>query len=264
LHPVLFQVHGIVVGTYGIALILGLLAALGWLRRQPAVPARIKARFELFLLVAASGAFAATLAEGLVLHLAGPEAEAGVPWPLLIRRGGSIQVALLGGALALVLYLRYPWRALAAVGDLLAPAAALFQAIARLGCLMAGCCFGRPSEAFLSVTFTDPLAQRWAGTPLGIPLVPTQLYYSLANGVIFLVLRRLLARKRRDGTVLSAWLILEGLQRVLLDTWRWDPGPSPLPGLPWLTENRWISLAFIGLGLALALSRNRSRPVALS
>lgn len=255
MHPVLFQLHGLAVGSYGIILILGLLAALGWLWRQPSLPARIRGRFELFLLAAAVGACAATLAEGLVLHWAGAGMAAEVPWPLLIRRGGSIQVALLGGALALVLCLRGPWRALLALGDLLAPAAALFQAIARIGCFMAGCCFGRPDDSFLAVTFTNPLAERWAGTPLGIPICPTQLLYSLANFSLFLVLRRLLARKRREGAVLSAWLVLEGLQRVLVDHWRWDPGPFPWPGLPWLTENGGISLAFILLGLILGLRR---------
>lgn len=262
MHPVLFQVHGLVIGTYGMTLVAGLLAAAGWLYRQPRLPARIKARFEFFLLVLGVGAFLATLAEGLVLQLLRPETEGGVSWPLLVRRGGSIQVALLGASLALVLCLRYPWRALGNLGDHLAPAAALFQAIARVGCFMAGCCFGRPDDAALAVTFTDPWAQRWAGTPLGIPLVPTQLYYSFANSLIFLFLRRCLARKRWDGMVLSAWLILEGLQRVVLDSWRWDPGPVPWPASPWLTENRWISLAFIAGGVALVLRQGRHRGMA--
>ena len=48
--------------------------------------------------------------------------------------------------------------------------------IGRFGCLLAGCCYGRPSDVPWAITFTDPVAAANVGTPLGIPLHPTQLY----------------------------------------------------------------------------------------
>jgi phosphatidylglycerol:prolipoprotein diacylglycerol transferase len=256
LHPVLFQVHGLVFNSYGIILVLGLLAALGWLRRQPSVPDEIKAGFPSFVLVMAAGAFLGTLAEGFLTHLAQGGSARSVPWALLLRRGGSVQVALLGGALALAWRLKRPSTFLG-LADLLAPAAALFQGIARIGCFMAGCCYGRPSGAPWAVTFTDPRARLWAGTPLGVPLAPVQLAYSAANFLIFLGLRRFLGRTRRPGSVLGWWLVLEGLQRIVLDTWRWDPGPALGWGWPWLTENRLISLVFIVAGAGWLAGRPR-------
>ena len=53
---------------------------------------------------------------------------------------------------------------------------------------MAGCCYGKPTQVAWAVTFTDPAAAMNVGTPLGVPLHPTQLYESLAGLVILVML----------------------------------------------------------------------------
>ena len=62
------------------------------------------------------------------------------------------------------------------VTDVFAPGIALGHVVGRLGCLFAGCCFGKPTNVPWAITFTDPFARANVGTPLGVPLHPTQLY----------------------------------------------------------------------------------------
>ena len=78
--------------------------------------------------------------------------------------------------------------------DAFAPGIAAGQAVGRLGCLLAGCCYGHPTDAPWGVTFTNPLAAANVGTPLDVSLHPTQLYESVAALVILGVL---LAFERR-------------------------------------------------------------------
>ena len=72
--------------------------------------------------------------------------------------------------------------------DLMAPGIALGHVVGRFGCLLAGCCYGRPTDVAWAITFTDPLAAQNVGTPLGIPLHPTQLYDAGAELIILAVL----------------------------------------------------------------------------
>lgn len=89
----------------------------------------------------------------------------------------------------------------------------------RIGCLLAGCCHGRPTDAPWAITFTDPAAmvpRRW----LGVPLHPTQLYEAAAEGLIALALYPLL--DKRPGTVTAAYFMAYGVLRIMLEGWRGD------------------------------------------
>src|SRR4029434_7597125 len=78
----------------------------------------------------------------------------------------------------------------------------LGQAIGRIGCLMAGDDYGRPTSVPWAVVFTDPDAGRIGGAPLGVPLHPVQLYESLVCLALFLFLVWLGARKRGERHIL--------------------------------------------------------------
>ena len=52
--------------------------------------------------------------------------------------------------------------------DVFAPGIALGHAIGRVGCLFAGCCFGRPTSLPWGIVFHDPFAASYVGTPLGV------------------------------------------------------------------------------------------------
>ena len=118
--------------------------------------------------------------------------------------GGFIG-ALVTSALFFRRHLQLPfWR----TADLCGPAIALGQAIGRIGCLMAGDDYGRPTNLPWAVTFNDPDAARIGGAPLGIPLHPVQLYESIVCLVLFVVLVRLRRHKRFDGEIILAYTLL--------------------------------------------------------
>ena len=88
---------------------------------------------------------------------------------------------------------------------------------------MAGCCYGKPTQVAWAITFTDPAAAMNVGTPLGVPLHPTQIYESLAGLVILVVL---LATERRgtpyDGRTFWRFVFLYGVSRFAIEFFRGD------------------------------------------
>lgn len=106
--------------------------------------------------------------------------------------------------------------------DVLAPGVAVGQAVGRLGCFAAGCCWGLPSAVPWAVTFRDTYAARAVGTPLDIALHPVQVYESLAALGIFLLLVRLAPRKRFNGQVALTYVLLYSVVRFVLEFFRGD------------------------------------------
>lgn len=131
--------------------------------------------------------------------------------------------------------------------DAVAPALALGQALGRLGCFFAGCCYGAACDLPWAVTFTDPnsLAR------LGVPLHPTQLYEAAADLSLFALLYFGVApRRRAPGRVFGWYLVLYPALRFVVEMFRDDPrgalGPlstSQAVGIPLFAAGLWILLA---------------------
>ncbi|MDG0815378.1 prolipoprotein diacylglyceryl transferase [Bdellovibrio svalbardensis] len=128
--------------------------------------------------------------------------------------------------------------------DLFAPVISLTYAIGRLGCLFAGCCYGKSCELPWAISGRHP----------------TQIYASIWElGVVLILigiesissLHRRPALFRRPGSIFYLWMILHGLGRLLMESFREDfRGPSL-----GLSISSWISLAVIALGLVLMFRR---------
>jgi len=143
--------------------------------------------------------------------------------------------------------------------DVFAPGIALGHAIGRLGCFAAGCCYGKPTSLPWGVTFTNPLAAQWVGTPLGVPLHPTQIYEFLVEMANFAFLWWLLKHKRFDGQVIGAYMFIYGIARFFLEFLRADPERgSVFNGLMTLTQ--FISILLVIAGGVLWMRRSEPRP----
>ena len=108
--------------------------------------------------------------------------------------------------------------------DVFAPGIALGHVTGRLGCLAAGCCYGTPTDVPWAITFTNPLAAANVGTPLGIPLHPTQIYEAGAE----LLIRGLLLTTERRGRTFAgrtfwAYMFLYAVSRFIVEIYRGDP-----------------------------------------
>ena len=147
-----------------------------------------------------------------------------------LQAGGVFSGGLIGAFAAAAWYIRKHHMPALATCDAFAPGLAIGHAIGRVGCFAAGCCYGKPTHHFWGVTFTNPLANYWTGTPLNQSLEPTQLLESAAELAIFFTLMWMFKRKKFDGQVFGAYLFLYGVARFFLEFLRDDPGRGEVFG----------------------------------
>jgi phosphatidylglycerol---prolipoprotein diacylglyceryl transferase len=163
-----------------------------------------------------------------------------------LQAGGVFSGGLIGAFIVAWWFLRkYQMPALPTC-DAFSPGLALGHAIGRLGCFAAGCCYGKETTHWWGVTFTNPIANTNAGTPLGTALEPTQLIESAAELIIFGVLTWMFRRKKFDGQIFGAYLFLYGFARFFIEFLRDDPGR----GGPYFGVLSGTQLISIGLVLA--------------
>jgi phosphatidylglycerol:prolipoprotein diacylglycerol transferase len=112
------------------------------------------------------------------------------------------------------------WK-LRGTADLFMPGVALGHSIGRLGCLMAGCCYGKPvsGDPWWAITFPH---QQTTLAPGGIPLIPTQPIESLVEISIFLILIIVRRHKKFEGQVFLTYLIIYAIVRSVLEIFRGD------------------------------------------
>ena len=129
---------------------------------------------------------------------------------------------ILIGALAAFAYTRWQHVPVRATMDALAAPLTLGLAIEQLGALLAGAGYGTDATVRWAVVYNHALAQRWSGTPLGIPLHPVQAYAALAYATVAIFLLVWMPLRRQAGDVAGAALIGIGASLYLTEFWR-DP-----------------------------------------
>ena len=253
MHPVLVRLGGFPVNAYGFFIVLGLLAA--------ATLASLRARsrglrpewiWDLSLIGLVTGVLGGRL--GYVLFER-PDLLSNPREAIAIWHGGLVfYVGLLVGAACVIRYIRWRGMSLGVVLDLLAPSVPLGHALSRVGCFLAGCCYGAPVS--WGVTFPS--------LHDGVPRHPTQLYEAAACLALFGLSWGLRNRPQRyDGQQLVVYLAGYAVVRFLLEFLRADDrGGSPFLGLSPSQAVALLGLAALGLAHLVARSRPASAPVA--
>jgi phosphatidylglycerol---prolipoprotein diacylglyceryl transferase len=182
----------------------------------------------------------------------------------ILQSGGVFYGGLLGALPVAWWYARRyqleGWK----TADVLAPGVVLGQAIGRLGCLAAGCCYGRPTDVPWAVTFRDITATRTVGTPIDIALHPTQVYESLACLLIFAFLLWLAPRKRFNGQVVLTYIVLYAVARFIIEFYRGDASRGFVFGGR-LSTSQFVAILMVlaaGLVLPYVMKRERVPPAA--
>jgi phosphatidylglycerol:prolipoprotein diacylglycerol transferase len=226
-HPVLFHIGRVLIPSYGALAALGVLLALALVLRTARIAGvdagkawnlsvlslfAALAAVRLLLVVANFGALrrhpAWALGLGMVHH------------PLLAAVG-----AVAGGGCA-AWYARYSKLSLRATADALAPPLALGLAFEQAGALLAGSGYGTDAGPGVhwAVTYMQPMAAIWSGTPLGVPLHPVQAYAAMAFFSLAAILLTWLPLERRKGDVAGLWLMGAGVAIFLTELWRAPEG----------------------------------------
>jgi phosphatidylglycerol:prolipoprotein diacylglycerol transferase len=255
MHPILFEIGGWPVYSYGVLLaaayLIGLQLGVVRARRAGVDPARIM-DLGIYLIIAA------LVGAKLMLVAVDFDYFRQNPGELLslVRAGGVFYGGLIAAvAVGLWLVRKYKlpvW----STADLMAPGIALGHVVGRFGCLMAGCCYGRPTDVPWALTFTDPAAAANVGTPLGIPLHPTQMYDAGAE-LIILGLLLFTERKGRRfaGRTFWAYLLLYGISRFVIEFYRGDINRGTIGGT--LSTSQFVSALLVPLSLAMLVYLRR-------
>lgn len=140
--------------------------------------------------------------------------------------------------------------------DLMAPGIALGHSIGRVGCFMAGCCYGKACSLPWAVTFTSEYAHANVGVPLNVALHPTQLYESLTELLIFIGLMRARRGKKFDGQIILLYLMAYSAARFFLEFLRGGDDGHVFGGL--LTTSQFITLIAFPASLCLYWWRGRA------
>jgi phosphatidylglycerol---prolipoprotein diacylglyceryl transferase len=176
-----------------------------------------------------------------------------------LRSTGVYYGGLLLALAASALYIKnrkLPWWTMA---DLSAPGIALGQAIGRLGCFSAGCCYGKPTRMPWGVVFNNKYAYDNVGVPLGIPIHPVQIYESLGALLLFLYLMWRLNKKHMAGQIILEYLTLYACMRFVIEFFRDDDRGFILNGL--LSTSQFIAILTVlgSIGVYFFLLRRRSK-----
>jgi phosphatidylglycerol:prolipoprotein diacylglycerol transferase len=222
MHPILFEVGGFTIYSYGVLLAAAYLVGLQFARaraRARGLDAQRVMDLGIWIIISA------LVGAKLLLFLVDFREFTASPRDLMgLARSGGVFYGGLIAAVAVAFW--YMWRFHMPVWtttDVFAPGIALGHAVGRMGCLLAGCCFGRPTSEPWGITFHSTVAAANVGTPLGVPLHPTQIYEAVAE---LIILGLLLATERRGrvfaGRTFWTYLLLYGVSRFVIEIYRGD------------------------------------------
>jgi phosphatidylglycerol:prolipoprotein diacylglycerol transferase len=218
MHPLLVNIGPIPIHTYGFLIAIGFLVAIFVLKR---LAYRAKLDVERILdlafwclLIGFMGARALFVITRLSYFVSNPIEIFKVWEGGLVFFGGPIAVVPF-----VIWYLRKHKLPLWKTMDVLAPPLVIAHAFGRLGCLAAGCCYGKPTGTSFGVKLYSDLVDRQFQ---GIPLHPTQLYESAALFVLFLGLLYVSKKKVFDGQVALTYSLIYPIIRSIIEIFRGD------------------------------------------
>jgi phosphatidylglycerol:prolipoprotein diacylglycerol transferase len=221
-YPELFKVGPFTVYTYGVLLaasyLLGLRLAMWRAKKWGLDPNRVL-DLGIYIIIAA-------LVGAKLLLLVVDFDQFSNPRELLnlARLGGVFYGGLILAVVVAFWYIHRHRMPFWTTCDVFAPGIALGHVTGRLGCLAAGCCYGKPTDMPWAIVFSNPLAAANVGTPLGIPLHPTQIYEAGASLVILVALLATERRGRRfAGRTFWSYMFLYAVSRYIIEIYRGDP-----------------------------------------
>lgn len=167
-----------------------------------------------------------------------------------IWRGGiSIEGAIVGGIVTLILYTRYHKISFWEMADYCAPAMILAQGIGRIACFMNGDAFGKPTGANFGIVYPKgTIAYSYYGSQ---PLWPPEVWESQGNMILFTILFMIFVFYRKKlpmGIITSLYVFLYFLERFILEYFR---GDSPRFGA--LTGGQWSAIGLMIIAVITAI-----------
>lgn len=171
------------------------------------------------------------------------------PMSVLGSEGFVVYGGVIAGVLSGIIYCRVKKLEFFKYFDLAAPSIALAQGFGRIGCFLAGCCYGRETDSWCGVVF--PAGGQ---APVGVKLIPTQLFSSAGDFAIVLVLILYHKKAKRTGDVGALYMLLYGIGRFIIEFFRSDDRGA----IGVLSTSQAISIVIV-IGALLLFGWNRKR-----
>lgn len=241
MHPICFYIGSKAIYWYGVMAAAAFLAAsLHWslLAPQRGWPRSLGTDLAVWLVLGGLvGARLAYILANLPYYLAEPLEIIRVDHGGLIFYGG-----VFGGAVALVIFARKRRLRFLDAADFTLSGMPLAHALGRIGCLLNGCCYGKPTRLPWAIWLYDQYRH------------PTQAYEALLNAGLYLVLLVMFRRRMPRGLVTAVYLMAYPTGRFVIEFFRGDER------LRWgpLNVAQWISLLLITTGIILAVMARRA------
>lgn len=212
----LAEIFGIKIRSYGLMIAIGIIAASALLIKQ----AKKKGYDEdsvlnMIILTVFSG-----ILGGKVLFII-TEIKDIIKNPSILKDFGYgfvVYGAIIGGVFAIYLYCKKKhWNVLELL-DSTVPGLAIAQGFGRIGCLMAGCCYGAETDSPISIVFPEGSL-----APSGIHLHPTQIYSSIFDFLLGIFLLWYIKKPNKSGKAVGVYFIAYSIGRFLIEFLRNDP-----------------------------------------
>lgn len=166
-----------------------------------------------------------------------------------ISDGFVVYGGIIGGILSGCLYCQIKKADFWKYFDLVMPSVALAQGFGRIGCLLAGCCYGHETESTFSIIF-----QNSDFAPNHVALIPTQIYSSILDFLHFILLLYIARHKKADGQVAACYLIFYSIGRFVLEFFRGDLIRGSVGSL---STSQFISLFILAAGIVILAVRSK-------
>ena len=219
MHPVILELGSFTIYSYGLMIAAGILAGMAYLIivGKKEVGLTFDQANSLFLWI-----FLAALVGGkLFFFLEDPAGYMRDPGALMSGRGFVFYGSFLLAVPTMWIFFKRHKLPAYQMLDIMAITTCLVHMFGRVGCFLAGCCHGKPTDSWLGIAFTDPACY---AEPLNTPLYPTQLMESGYIFIVMIVLLWLKPRRRFYGQLFLTYLMLYAAGRFALEFLRGDVG----------------------------------------
>lgn len=139
------------------------------------------------------------------------------PMQYLAGAGFVVYGGIIGGAITIYGFCKIKKIDVLSYLDLMIPSVALAQGFGRIGCFLAGCCYGRETDSWLGVVFTNS-----DFAPNGVKVLPTQLFMAFGDLLIMAVLLWYAAKRPMRGRTSMLYLMLYSVGRFAVEFLRND------------------------------------------
>lgn len=217
MHPILFEVGGFTIHSYGLMIALGAIGGIAYMaiRGRKEVGLTFEQANSLFLYL-----FIAAFVGGkFFLFFESPSSYASNPGKLLTGQGFVFYGSFLFAIPTMLWFFRKQKLPVYQMLDIMAITTCIVHIFGRIGCFMAGCCYGKVTSSQLGVIYTDPACH---AEPKHVALHPTQLYEAGFILLVLVVLLFLRSRKNFQGQLFLTYLFLYAGGRFVLEYFRGD------------------------------------------